>query len=120
MESYDMAQLAVPESRRWLTTVLRPAGLLDGPGLDHVALMLGILAACSDMVVIDLSAATILSPQGLIEAVAAPAAQLDRAGRCLLLRGVPSQVRAELDSAAVPVVTLADDAQPTVDSAPPA
>jgi hypothetical protein len=110
MEIHDVTERAVPETRRWLTTVLRPAGLLDRPGLDRVALVLGILAACSDMVVIDLTAATVTSPDGLARTLAAPAAELDQAGRCLLVRGVPPQVRAELDRAAVPVVALADDA----------
>lgn len=112
METYDAAGHAVPDTRRWLTTVLRPAGLLDRPGLDRFALVLGILAACSDMVVIDLTAATVTSAQGLAQTLAAPAAELDHAGRCLLVRGVPPQVRAELDRAAVPAIALADDAQP--------
>jgi hypothetical protein len=112
MEIHDAAQRPVPETRRWLTTVLRPAGLLDRPGLERVALVLGILAACSDMVVIDLTAATVTSPRGLARTLAAPAAELDQAGRCLLVRGVPAQVRWELDRAAIPVIALADDAQP--------
>jgi hypothetical protein len=108
----DGAELAVPETRRWLTTVLRPAGLLDGPGLDEVARALGILAACCDMVIVDLSAATVTSPNALALTLMPPAVELDHAGRCLLLRSVPPQVRAELDRAAAPVITLADDARP--------
>jgi hypothetical protein len=112
MEIHDMAERAVPETRRWLTTVLRPAGLLDQAGLDRVALVLSILAVCADMVVIDLTAATVISPHDLAQTLAAPAAELDQAGRCLLVRGIPLQVRAELDRAAVPVVALTDDVQP--------
>jgi hypothetical protein len=119
MDTYDATELVVPETRRWLTTVLRPAGLLDQRGLDRVALVLGILAVCSDMVVIDLTAATIISPHGLAQTLATPAVTLDRAGSCLLLRGVPAQVRAELDRAAVPAITLADDARPAEKSGPP-
>jgi hypothetical protein len=112
METYDTADLVVPETRRWLTAVLRPAGLLDQFGLDRVGLALGSLAACSDMVVIDLTAATVTSSHALALTLAAPAVELDRAGRCLLLRGVPARVRAELDRAAVPVIALAEDALP--------
>lgn len=112
METYDEIDLVVPETRRWLTTVLRPVGLLDRSGLDRIALALAILAACSDMVVIDLTAATVTSPQALARTLEAPSIQLDQAGRCLLLRGVPAQVRAELDRAAVPVIALAEDALP--------
>jgi hypothetical protein len=112
METYDAADRVVPETRRWLTAVLRPAGLLDRSGLDRVGLALAILATCSDMVVIDLTAATVTSSRDLAQILVAPAVELDQAGRCLLLRGVPARVRAELDSAAVPAITLADDALP--------
>jgi hypothetical protein len=108
----DQADLALPETRRWLTTVLRPAGLLDQPGLDQVGLALAILAACSDMVVVDLTAATVVSPRDLARTLLAPAEELDRAGRCLLLRGVPRQLRAELDGVIAPAITLAEDAGP--------
>ncbi|MCW2936271.1 MAG: hypothetical protein JWM19_7233 [Actinomycetia bacterium] len=112
METYDAADLVVPETRRWLTAVLRPAGLLDQSGLDRVGLALAVLATCSDMVVIDLTAATVTSSRDLAQILVAPAVELDQAGRCLLLRGVPARVRAELDRAAVPVITLADDGLP--------
>lgn len=103
------ADLVLPETRRWLTTVLRPAGMLDRPGLDRVALALSVLAACSDMVVVDLTAATVVSPGALARTLMAPAEELDRAGRCLLLRGVPRQLRADLDRAIAPAITLSDD-----------
>jgi len=112
MEIYDGASTGATETRRWLTTVLRPVGLLDRAGLDQMGRALGILAACSDMVVIDLTAATVTSPQALARTLIAPSVSLDKAGRCLLLRGVPPQVRVELDRAAAPVVALAEDALP--------
>jgi hypothetical protein len=112
METNDGASPRASETRRWLTTVLRPVGLLDRSGLDRMELALGILTACSDMVVIDLTAATIDSPQALARALMAPSVKLDKAGRCLLLRGVPQQVRAELERASAPVITLAEDALP--------
>jgi hypothetical protein len=113
METDDAADLVVPETKRWMTTVLRPVGPLEESGLERVGMALSILAACSDMVVIDLTAATVTSPKALARTLAGPSARLDKEGRCLLLRGVPSQVRAELDRAAVPVITLADDALPS-------
>jgi hypothetical protein len=112
METFDAANLVVPETKRWMTTVLRPAGTLDRSGLDRVGLALGILAACSDMVVIDLTAATVVNPRALARILAGPSVRLDQEGRCLLLRGVPAQARAELDRAALPVIMLAEDALP--------
>jgi hypothetical protein len=112
METFDAANLVVPETKRWMTTVLRPVGRLDRSELDRVGLALGILAACSDMVVIDLTAAAVISPRALARTLSAPSVKLDQAGRCLLLRGVPAHVRAELGRAAVPVIVLAEDARP--------
>jgi hypothetical protein len=112
METYDADNRVVPETRRWLTTVLRPVGLLDRSGLDRMELALGILATCSDMIIIDLTAATVASPRALARTLMAPSVKLDQAGRCLLLRGVPPQVRAELDRAAAPAIALAEDALP--------
>jgi hypothetical protein len=37
---------------------------------------------------------------------------MDRAGRCLLLRGVPRQLQAELDRLAAPAIAIADDSGP--------
>jgi hypothetical protein len=86
--------------------------MLNRSGLDQVTRALAVLTACSDMIVIDLTAATVTSPHALAQALAAPATELDQAGRCLLLRGVPPQLRAELDRAAVPAIALADEAPP--------
>jgi hypothetical protein len=98
----------VPQTRRWLTTIVRPVGTLDRSGVDQVRMAISVLATCSDMVVVDLSAARVAAPRGLAVTLLEPAMELDRAGRCLLLRGVPPQLRAELDRAAVPAITLAD------------
>jgi hypothetical protein len=102
----------MPETRRWLTTIVRPAGTLDRSGVDQVGLAIRILAACSDMIVVDLSAARVAAPRVLAIALLQPAAELERAGRCLLLRGVPPQLRVELDRAAVPAITVADVPEP--------
>jgi len=98
----------VPQTRRWLTTIVRPVGTLDRSGVDQVRVAISVLATCSDMVVVDLSAARVAAPRGLAVTLLEPAMELDRSGRCLLLRGVPPQLRAELDRAAVPAITLAD------------
>jgi hypothetical protein len=103
---------AAPQTRRWLTTIVRPVGTLDRCGVDRVSLALAILATCSDMVVVDLSDVRVASPGRLAAALLEPAAALDRAGRCLLLRGVPPQLRAELDRAAVPAIALAEAPEP--------
>jgi hypothetical protein len=99
---------AVPQTRRWLTTIVRPVGTLNRSGADQVGAAISILAACSDMVIVDLSAARVATARGLAVALLESAVELDRAGRCLLLRDVPPQLRAELDRAAVPAIMVAD------------
>ena len=99
---------ALPQTRRWLTTIVRPAGTLDRSGVDQVGAAIRVLAACSDMVIVDLSAARVAAPRGFAVTLLEPAVVLDRTGRCLLLRSVPPQLRAELDRAAVPAITVAD------------
>ena len=96
----------------WLTTILRPAGPLDQSGLRRLAEALGALAASSDMVIVNLTAAEVSSPRALAKCLRAPALRFELAGHCLLLVGASSGLAAELDRAAVPVVTLAADALP--------
>jgi hypothetical protein len=96
----------------WLTTILRPAGPLDQSGLRRLAEALGALSASSDMVIVNLTAAEVSSPRALAKCLRAPALRFELAGRCLLLVGASSGLAAELDRAAVPVVTLAADALP--------
>lgn len=91
----------------WLTTVLRPAGTLDRPALNRLSQALARLAASSDMVVVDLTAAQVAAPRALARSLQAPALELQQPGRCLLLVGVPPALAAELDRAAVRVATLA-------------
>lgn len=98
--------------RGWLTTTLRPAGPLDQPGLLRLTEALGALAASSDMVIVDLTAANVVSPHALARRLRAPALRFQLAGRCLLLVGASPALTTELDRAAVPVVTLAADALP--------
>jgi hypothetical protein len=93
----------------WLTTTVRPAGPLDHAGLARLSAALGVLEPSSDMVVVDLTAADVRDPGDLARHLLAPARRFDQAGRCLLLVGASPSLKAELDRAAVPVVTLASD-----------
>jgi hypothetical protein len=96
----------------WLTTVLRPAGTLDRPALNRLSQALDRLAASSDMVVVDLTATQVAAPRVLARSLRAPALELQQPGRCLLLVGVPPDLAAELDRAAVRVATLAAETLP--------
>jgi hypothetical protein len=105
-----MAGVTAREQVGWLTTILRPAGPLDQAALHRLSESLGHLAACSSMVIIDLTAADICHPRRFARDLLAPAVAFEQAGRCLLLVGASPRLTAELDRAAVPVVTLAADA----------
>ena len=107
-----MAGSTAREQVGWLTTTLRPAGPLDRPTLRRLAESLGHLAACSNMVIIDLSAVDVGSPRVFAREILAPAVAFEQAGQCLLLVGASPKLTAELDRIAVPVVTLAADALP--------
>ncbi len=96
----------------WLTTILRPAGSLDRSVLRRLSESLSHLADCSNMVVIDLTAASVVNPRTFARELLPPALAFERAGQCLLLVGASTALTAELDRAAVPVVTLAADALP--------
>jgi hypothetical protein len=108
-----MAPVAAAERAGWLTTILRPAGALDALALRRLRDALGPLAACSDMVIVDLTAAEMRSPRALAMSLRTPALDFDRAGRCLLVVGASAELATELDRAAVPVITLAADALPS-------
>ncbi len=91
----------------WLTTVLRPAGSLDTSGVGRLAEALTALTASSDMVIVDLSAATVPEPSRLAAALRGPARQLAGPGRCLLLVGVAPEVLRALGRAGVQAATVA-------------
>jgi len=105
-----MAAVTAREQDGWLTTILRPAGSLDQAALHRLSESLGHLAACSNMVIIDLTAAAVGSPRTFARDLLAPALAFEQAGRCLLLVGASPKLTAELDRTAVPIVTLAADA----------
>jgi hypothetical protein len=102
------------EQAGWLTVILRPAGTLDHPAIGRLTEALGHLAAGSDMVIVDLTAAEIASPRTLARHLRPPARTFDQAGRCLLLLGASHELTAELDRTAVPVITLAATAEETL------
>jgi hypothetical protein len=107
------ARLSDPAGEQaWLTATLRPAGALDQAALGRLGAALDALAAASNMVIVDLAAADVRHPRALARALRGPAAAFERAGRCLLVMGATPALAAELDRAAVAVVTLAADTPP--------
>jgi hypothetical protein len=111
--------MPAPEESGWLTTILRPAGALDHAALGRLCETLYHLAACSDMVIVDLTATAVSSPRTLARKLRAPACAFDQTGRSLLVIGASPELTSELDRNVVPVITLAADALPLqVRSAP--
>ena len=104
--------MAATGEQAWLTAVLRPAGSLDRAAVRRLGAALSQLAAASDMILVDRTAADIHNPRALAQALSGPAADFERAGRCLVVVGASPALSAELDRAAVPVATLASDALP--------
>ena len=96
----------------WLTTVLRPAGRLDRPALGRLSTALSHVAASTDMVIVDLTAAEVTAPRALAQTMRAPAHQLQQAGGCLLVVGAPTSLTAELSRATIPVTAFARGSLP--------
>jgi hypothetical protein len=94
----------------WLTTVLRPAGSLDRAAAGRLGPALHALAAASDLVLLDLSAAEVRNPRALAAALRAPAAAFAETGRCLLVTGADAALTAELERAEILALTVAGDA----------
>jgi hypothetical protein len=95
-----------PQSKGWLTAVLRPAGTLDDTAFGR---LLAELSATADMVVVDLDATRILDLAAFLDALRPAAARLARPGRCLLLVNAPGALEHALLVADVPAATLAAD-----------
>ena len=100
--------------------MLRPAGALNRPARRRLTEALGHLAAGCDMVIVDLTATQVTAPRALARSLRAPALELDRAGRCLLLVGAAPGLVAELDRIAVPVATIAAVPPPSLSAPRPA
>lgn len=88
----------------WLTTTLRPAGLLDAEATERLGASVSALSTTSDLVVLDLSATAVVDDELLAALLRGPAARLSRAGGCLMLRGASEQLRAALETAALAAV----------------
>ena len=82
---------------RWLTAILRPAGSLDRAALRGLTESLGHLAASSNMIIVDLSAAVVRRPGAFARDLLVPARTFERAGQCLLLLGASPELTAALD-----------------------
>jgi hypothetical protein len=95
-----------PQSKGWLTAVLRPAGTLDDTAFGR---LLAELSATADMVVVDLDAVRIPNLAAFLDALRPAAARLARPGRCLLLVNAPGALEHALLVADVPAATLAAD-----------
>ena len=76
----------------WLTTTLRPAGLLDLEATARLGETVTALSATCDLVVLDLSATAVADMELLAGVLRGPAARLARAGGCLMLRGAPEDL----------------------------
>lgn len=96
----------------WLTAVLRPAGTLDAAAVGRLTAALMTLVSCSDMIVVDLTAARVLCPGRLSAALRAPARRLGGPGRCLLLVGAGPDLVAALERAHVQAATIPAQAEP--------
>jgi anti-anti-sigma regulatory factor len=90
----------------WLTAVLRPAGTLDGAGVEELLRLLADLSATADMVVIDLAAARVRDARAFAGALRLPSARLARRGRCLLLANTPPALERVVRTGGMPVAVL--------------
>jgi hypothetical protein len=108
----SVTHVADPGQTGWLTTVLRPAGTLDQPALNRLSAALGHVAASTDMVIVDLTAADVTAPRALAQRMRAPARQLQQADGFLLVVGAPPGLMAELGRATVPVTAFASGSLP--------
>jgi hypothetical protein len=98
----------------WLTTVLRPAGTLDGVSAAAFGRLLTDLSATADMVVVDLDAAHIPNLAAFVNALWPAATRLAGPGKCLLLVNAPPALEHAVSLAGIPAAALAPDAVPTL------
>jgi hypothetical protein len=88
----------------WLTTTLRPAGLLDGEAIERLGESIATLSVTCDLVVLDLSATAVADTERLAELLRTPAARLARSGGCLMLRGAGDELVAAASQAPLAAV----------------
>ncbi|MCW2598706.1 MAG: hypothetical protein JWM02_535 [Frankiales bacterium] len=88
----------------WLTTTIRPAGLLDSTAVTRLADSVAILSTTCDLVVLDLSACAVEELEQLAEALRLPARRLAAQGGCLMLRGASDDLIAAMSPAPLAAV----------------
>lgn len=79
-----------------LTAVLRPTGVLAGGAIDRLVEDLMALARRTNIVVVNLVAAVVPSPELLARALRRPGRALSTPDRCLLLVGADADLLREL------------------------
>jgi hypothetical protein len=94
----------------WLTAVLRPAGQLVGVAADRFVADLLALAQRANIVIVNLVAASVPTPDAFAEALRGPGELLSGPDRCLLLVGADPALLRELRRRGGEVATLAEAA----------
>jgi hypothetical protein len=89
----------------WLTTTLRPAGLLDIEATERLGESLLALSATCDLVVLDLSATAVADCDLLASRLRGPSARLAGEGGCLMLRGASEELLSALSTAPLAAVS---------------
>lgn len=96
----------MPDDELWLTAVLRPVGVLAGGAIDRLVEDLMALARRANVVVVNLVAAVIPSPELLASALRRPGQALSAPDRCLLLVGADANLLRELRRVGGQVATV--------------
>jgi hypothetical protein len=89
----------------WLTTTLRPAGLLDIDATKRLGASVTALSTTCDLVVLDLSATAVADCALLAAQLRGPAARLAGEGGCLMLRGASEELMGALSQAPLAAVS---------------
>lgn len=100
----DEARPTMWSEDTWLTTTIRPAGLLDAATVDRLAESVAMLSTTCDLVVLDLSASAVAETDRLAAALRVPARRMTRQGGCLVLRGASEELLAALAPAPLAAV----------------
>ena len=82
----------------WLTAMLRPAGELAGRAIDRFVDEVVALAQKANIVVVNLVAASVPSPDRLAQALRRPSAMLSGPNQALLLVGADADLLREFEA----------------------
>lgn len=96
---------ASPEG--WVTAAVRPAGTINRSTSARLGRSLSVLAGAVDMVVLDLTAASVIEPRLLARALRKPGERLSGHRRCLLVVGGAGDLVDELERQGIPVASCA-------------